>query len=392
MRPVLVAKLICLFLVLLVTTATAQTSAQRARSSSVLRGTVAAESIQLPSASGQVAATLTPVSRERLKAIEHVVRNGSNVLEVPFVELLTPEQVLLALKLTVRVDPGLRCTRRGCTGIVRVGLNDSVRINERIQLPAPVPIQIFGPDMVDPDTFSITVTQFLRPIRIHSVAHSAVLNVSPAGYPAAEIPLPVQKVQLGMNAVSPTIDRFGLETTELHIGPIEGLDPGDTVVVRLEAKGARVDPSIVQVTSVNGATVKLRSRSGASGTVTAIGPSYVSTTPVNVTMIFPWFFLLFTMLGGLMGGFFRQTFFGSNGTTTQKATRVLASALMGVALTLLLVLGFNLLGIPLPVGDTSEPVGFAVGAVAAVIADAVAGVWRKTPMHESPAPREHQPA
>jgi hypothetical protein len=256
-----------------------------------------------------------------------------------------------------------------------------------------VPVQLYGPDLVEPDTFSITLTHVLRPVRVHTVAQAAVLKVSPAGFAPAEIPLTVQKVQLSMNATSPTIDRFGLETTDLNIGAIEGLDPSDTVVVRFEADGVRVEPSRVEVTSTDGATVKLRSRSRAAGTVKAITPSYVNSTPVKVAMAFPWLFLLFTLLGGITGGFFRQTFFGEAGTKSQKAGRVVASALMGVALTLLLVLGFNLLGIPLPVGDASEPAGFAVGAVAAVIADAVASIWRKSPSQPgTPTPREHQPA
>ncbi|HEY0673494.1 MAG TPA: hypothetical protein VGD27_14545 [Longimicrobiales bacterium] len=329
----------------------------------------------------QVVATYVPAPESR-RIPTQVVRNGVNLIEMPFVSVAAEER--LALILSVRADPGLRCTRRGCGGVVRIGLNDSARVNDRITLPVPMPVEIYGLDSVAPEMVTIATTHTLTPIRVHTIGQSAVLRVRPVGLPEAEIPLPVQMGTLGMSLASGSIDRFGLESTTLNIGPVEGLDPTDTIAVRLEAVGARVDPSVVHLTGRDVQSVKVRSRSASSGTVKAIGPPYVNTQPVNVKMTLPWLFVLFSLLGGLAGGFVRQTFFGAKGSRQEKVNHIIASALAGFVLTLLLVLGFNLSGVPLPIGDSSEVAGFATTGLLAAIADVILSMRRNAGTQSTP--------
>ncbi len=363
---------------------------QPAPSSSVLQGATILQSHKITAIKQQVAVNYVAVPEEQQKISARIRPDGLRVLAVP---MFTTVDNSLSLRLDVIAEPGLRCSQRGCAGVVRVGLSDSARSNERIQLPAPVLIQAYGLERIEPDTFSISATHLLHELRVRAVGQQPVLRVRPVGLATVDIPLPVQKVALHMSIASPTIDMLGLETTSLNIAPLEGLDADESVEIQLVGKGAIVKPSVVQLTNSRGASVSVRSRSRASAEISALTPTYITSTPVTITMTFPWLFLLFTVLGGLTGGFFRQTFFGTEATRSQKAGRITGSALMAVAITVLLVLGFNVVGMPLPTGDASEPAGFAVGAVTAAIVDALAGAWRKTPITaEDAKPREHQPA
>ena len=98
-----------------------------------------------------------PVEQQKISA--RIRADGLRVLAVP---MFTTVDNSLSLRLDVIAEPGLRCSQRGCSGVVRVGLSDSARSNERIPLPAPVLIQAYGLDRIEPDTFSISATHLVH--------------------------------------------------------------------------------------------------------------------------------------------------------------------------------------------------------------------------------------
>ncbi len=342
----------------------------------------------------QMQATAIRIPHDSLRVVQNVMRNGVNLLEVPLVEIITPTQTL-TLELSVDPNPGLRCGRSGCAGVVRIGVIDATRPLERIELPNEMSIDLYGPDSVSPSPVLLNATRVLSPIRIQSRTQDVVLRVHPVGLPSVDVPLPVRTLQLRMSVASRTIDAWGLEHTELHLAALQGLDAGDTVDVSLQAAGVRVQPSVVRLTANTGAFAQIRSRSPGAGSITAQGPSYVQSAEASVQITWPWLFMVFTLIGGLIGAYFRQRYFGAQEARKDAVTRVIASALMGALLAFGLAVGINITGIALPGGFVSEVVGLVEAGIFATIADVVISTRRgkrDADPADKPPRREHQPA
>ena len=342
----------------------------------------------------QMRATSVVVPPDSARQVRNVTRGGVNLLEASLVTISTPATTL-TLELSVDPNPGLVCSRRGCAGDVRIGVVEKNRPFERIPLPDEMSIELYGPDSVAPQYVVLTATRMLQRVRVQSRTQEAVLKVHPVGLPSLDVALPVRALQLRMTMASETMDAWGLETTQLHIAELQGLDPGDTVEVRLQGAGVRVEPSVVKLTAFNGATVEIRSRRVGTASVAAFGPAYLQTTPASVQSEIPWSFILFTLAGGLIGAFFREKFFEATSTPRQAFTRGLASALMGALLAIGTVVGINLTSLPLPTGIASEVIGMFEGGIFAAIADALISARRGAspgqPADRQPRP-DHQPA
>lgn len=338
-------------------------------------------------------ATAIRVPPDSARVVRPVVREGVNLLEVPIVTIVTGTEAL-ALKLSVDPNPGLTCNRRGCAGVVRVGVVDTLRPLERIPLPSEMQVEMYGPDSVAPSTVVFTATRTLSPVRVQSRTQEATLMIQPIGLPTVDVELPVRALKLSMTIASQTIDAWGLEKTQVHIAPVQGLDADDTVEVRLQGAGLRIDPSLVKVTAFSGATAEVRSRSVDTATVSAFGPAYVQPAREPVRAVMPWSFILFTLVGGLIGAFFRERFFGAGGTARSAVTRVLASALMGALLAVGTAVGINLTTLPLPTGIASEALGMVEAGILAAIAVGLMSAHNKPPVpRDTGTPRpDHQPA
>lgn len=310
------------------------------------------------------AASTVVIPPASLRTATNVLRNGEARLEAPLVSITTGASTL-DLDVSVDPRPGLSCNRFGCEGTVQVGVVERKSPYERIVLPSPMHVNLYGVDGAEPSNFDVGTTRTLVPVKVRSRTQDAVLTVHPVGLAAVDIPLPVRVLTLRMSAAAATMDAWGLEKTWLNIAPVQGLDPGDTVEIMLRASGLRVDPSVVQVSAVKGARAELRSRGIGQAVITAQGPSYVQGAEERIAVTPPWIFLLFALIGGLVGAFGREKLGDPSASRRGTVLRILAVGLVGAVFATATALGLAVTGLPLPAGSVSELLAFAEAGIIA---------------------------
>jgi hypothetical protein len=277
------------------------------------------------------------VPPEELRVARELRRADVLTLEAPLFVVTTRERVY-NLSLSVDPRPGLACSARGCAGTVQLSVVDSAQPVDEIPLPFTVAVDLFGVDSVAPSHLEVGSTRRLHSVHVYSRMAEATLVAQPVGFESVQVPLPVRKPQIRMEAAATSMDAWGLETIKLNVLPVQGLDPDDTLDVLLRGDGLRVEPSHVRVSSTSGDSAVLRSRALGRGVVTAQGPPYVEGAEAVVRMRPPWMFLLFALVGGLAGAVIAEQRRGWPDTGAAVVRQLGADALFGVILAVLTAL------------------------------------------------------
>jgi len=101
-----------------------------------------------------------------------------------------------------------------------------------------------------------------------------------------------------------TIQGYGIETTLIDI-ELLGVSDFDPIEVSVRAENGFVEPQRVELSSMAPVqTVSLRSKGAKKDVVTVA--SDVPSSPDGVDYVFPWVFLLFAILGGIIGTLIRM--------------------------------------------------------------------------------------
>jgi len=178
------------------------------------------------------------------------------------------------------------------------------------------------------------------------------------------IPIPVLSMTVSMTPQQPTIQGFGLGTTDIGVTLPRGMRRTDTAVVSFSAPGSFVSPNKVRVSGAEGATVRLRSGLPGRHAISAfidgveVGQTQVvSETPIS--------FLVATLLGILLGGAAR--FVSAKRRKRVKALQwdIIKGAPFGVLAAIAGAVGLDLAQLKL-----GEP-----GALPAIMVTAAIGAW-----------------
>lgn len=124
-----------------------------------------------------------------------------------------------------------------------------------------------------------------------------VLTVSnPVGYPQN---LRVEPAII-LSSTRTTIQGLGIQTLPVHVA-LKGVSSYKPVPVTIETSLGTIDSASLMLTGDQPREVILRSESLGKINLKVINPNYRSNT-ISVEAVFPWLFLLLSILGGLIGG------------------------------------------------------------------------------------------
>ena len=167
-----------------------------------------------------------------------------------------------------------------------------------------------------------------------------------------------------MTPQQPTIQGFGLGTTDIGVTLPRGMRRTDTAVVSFSAPGSFVSPNKVRVSGAEGATVRLRSGLPGRHAISAfidgveVGQTQVvSETPIS--------FLVATLLGILLGGAARFVSAKRRKRVKYLQWDIIKGAPFGVLAAIAGAVGLDLAQLKL-----GEP-----GALPAIMVTAAVGAW-----------------
>jgi len=155
---------------------------------------------------------------------------------------------------------------------------------------------------------------------------------------------------------------FGVGSVKLTVKNAEAdgtpLPAASALTIQLQADGAALEPSEVKIPAGNTqATVEVRSRSIGLATIRAVGD--LRSEPVEINFVFPWSFLITTLLGGAAGGYlsFARTKSKSPRRKSKLAQAIVEGAIVGVLMVVALLVMPGIAGV-VPTAARSSVIGW----------------------------------
>ena len=183
-----------------------------------------------------------------------------------------------------------------------------------------------------------------------------VLTVSnPAGYPQN---LRVEPAII-LSSTRTTIQGLGIQTLPVHV-TLKGVSSYKDVPVTVETSLGTIDSASLTLTDDQPREVILRSESLGRIDLKVVSPNYRSNT-ISIEAVFPWLFLLLSILGGMIGGL------GKNLLGKEKVTLrplALGSIIGLIAAVAYWGLGIVLIGFSVETRGLNEAMVFGFGLIA----------------------------
>lgn len=278
--------------------------------------------------------------RTRTEAPETASGSSSRITGVFRPEIETPPGGLLLSRENDRFS-----------GVLQLGVRDSMNPTARRDLPSPVDFQVTAAGAtVEPSTVQIRQTNIpYEEIRIaaRQIRDSVLLTVRTSLTPGAiRLPIEIRRTAMTVH-VTPTrsIPGFGLGTAQITVD-VDRLGVG-AVEVDLRARLGTPRPDRI---GIGESTVPERARIRSTGmgtdTVTASAPGFRSAS-ATIEYVFPFYFLLATLLGGLAGsGLKYLQGSGTEGDSDRGLTRHLVGGLLaGLVVGIASTVGVYVLGV-----------------------------------------------
>ena len=176
------------------------------------------------------------------------------------------------------------------------------------------------------------------------------------------------KPRLDISSGSKTLQGFGVDETPITVRFI-GSNAADSVLINFNTEKGKVTPNSKFIHFNQPATVMLRT--GGTGTckIVALGSSHES-NELLIKFIFPWYFLIASILGGLAGSFIKPDQKSGKRFTPKKFLVGIITGLIGAAA--YYFVGINLLGLNLQ-GPFTEIAVFVVSALFAYFGFKITG-------------------
>ena len=213
--------------------------------------------------------------------------------------VLMPYFVILGGGLTYDVSS------RMYRGVALVGVEDTLHQSaEPFTLLRPLKMQLatMHGGTITPVQLAIAHTSLdYDSVRIES-PDSTFVRIRTGADPAGiVIPIPVLGLKVAMTPQQPTLQGFGLATTDIGVTLPRGMSRSDTAIVTFRASGSPVRPGMVRVNGSEGASVRVRSGGLGINRIEAVIDG-VSVGQTEVESVAPVSFLVATLLGIVLGG------------------------------------------------------------------------------------------
>ena len=320
------------------------------------------------------------VARTGDRATESVVNNRKRFelpLEIVGVAVTGGQLNLGAVVEVAGGGLNLREDANGFEGQIFVGIEDKDNPTGTRTLGRQVQFLVTAnADSVDPSAMTIEHANLpYKPVLIRTsrAATSVTVRVRPDFEPKGfEIEIDAMRPRLTVSASPPSIQGFGLETTEIRVGVADALvKPG--VSVNLNAGGGRLSSSELVLGPAGTAVASLRSGGVGKVDVLASHPFLASAEPRVVTFLFPWAFATAVTLGGAIGGVLRygvpKRRKGKRVTVAPLVWHGLFGVLAGVVVATAYAIGINLLNVQ-PNAIAGEALMFVLAALGALASSA----------------------
>jgi len=188
-----------------------------------------------------------------------------------------------------------------------------------------------------------------------TVSITFLTSLNPQGYKTA---LHVEPT-LSISTADTVIQAYGIETTDLVVSMKPVVSNQQPAITASVSQGS-LEPENIKLDRGQGST-RLRSGSLGKARVTLTSSEY-STNDVSIIYVFPWRFLVFVLIGGIVGGLIRLS-----NKKGPPAKLLIVGVFWGLVVAVAWAgVGLNLLKLPLP-GYTNEAVVFVLGALAAIV-------------------------
>jgi hypothetical protein len=155
---------------------------------------------------------------------------------------------------------------------------------------------------------------------------------------------------------------FGVGSVKLTVKNAEAdqtpLIAASEMTIQLQTEGASLEPSEVKIPAGSTqATVEVRSRSMGIATIRAVGD--LRSDPVEIDFVFPWSFLITTLLGGAAGGYlsFVRTKSKSPKRRSKLVQAIVEGAIVGVLMVVALLVMPGIAGV-VPTAARSSVIGW----------------------------------
>ncbi len=238
-------------------------------------------------------------------------------------------------------------------GDLLVGLEDVSQPGATDRLAGAVRMQLTGPDTVSPEQLTLSHTNIpFQTVRLVAATHDDVVTVHirPSFEPNGVVVL--------ATLTPKRIDGYGLETATLTIVGSAGV-PKESLAVSLSAERGALGATSLDVPRNRSVTTTLRSR--------GVGPDRLTITSarsdpfvLTITYAFPVAFLIFALLGGLVGTLISLFQARGRQRAAVRARYMAAGVLSGLVAVVAWGLGVNLLGVPVTIPYGSEAAAFVI--------------------------------
>jgi len=220
---------------------------------------------------------------------------------------------------------------------------------------------------LDPDIDSITIEHTNLPFARVNLVNEAPAPVtvrirSSISHDIDEITLDV-KTAIDVKPSPEEIDGLGLGTAGINV-QIKSLTEYEGLGVTLTTNKGRIENNNLSLDKQNRASTRIRSIGLGTATITATSGA-VPITTTSVDFVVPWFFLLFTLAGGLIGASIRLLM-----TKSKNATSVVRRLARGVFVAIVVTAGYaiGVILTPLvPEATAGEALMFVLAAIGSYI-------------------------
>jgi hypothetical protein len=240
----------------------------------------------------------------------------------------------------------------------------------RLGAPLPEPMQLAVTAAVDKISTTPLVIEQLNDWKTTTLeasdpADSVTVRIAPSfDVNVLELPVPVVRPRLSLTADPPRPQGFGLESVTVGIR-VDGLPNPAGRVVMLSASSGNLALSKVTLDSNGTATTELRTTGTGVATISATSSTMVQAPSAVLTFVWPWAFLVFSVLGGVVGSVGAVLGRNSEKETKPWLREVARGTVIGFITAAATAAGFNVTTFHVP-AHGGEVVSFAVAALVAL--------------------------